>query len=113
MSALQAIYEMNILHRDLKPHNILLSHNEGSTYIQPEHMTLKVGDFGISRLQPRTNVLATRGAGTPGYMAPEVAIGQYNQKADMWSLGVMLYQFLTGKLPFNGGFVNSPDETPE
>lgn len=62
---------------------------------------LKLIDFGLSKRQSGTKKLKTI-AGTPYYMAPEVHQGQYDSKCDTWSLGVLLYVFMSGYLPFQG-----------
>lgn len=62
---------------------------------------LKLIDFGLSKRQEAGKKLKTI-AGTPYYMAPEVLDGQYDSKCDTWSLGVLLYVFMSGYLPFQG-----------
>jgi len=86
----------NIIHRDLKPQNILLNH-EGTTNPHPQDIKLKIAGFGLSRFL-QDGVLAETQCGTPLYMAPEGL--QYNSKADLWSLGAIVFQCLTGKTPF-------------
>lgn len=83
---LQHIHEQNILHRDLKTHNILLDQN---------HRRLKIGDFGISKILASKSKAHTV-VGTPCYLSPELCQGKpYNQKSDVWALGCVLYELLT------------------
>lgn len=98
--AIKALYTKGIVHRDLKPQNILLSHNNGKHYPLPSEITLKIADFGFARFL-HGGVMAATLCGSPMYMAPEVIMSlQYDAKADLWSLGTIVYQCLTGKAPF-------------
>ena len=63
--------------------------------------SVRLIDFGLSKASKSKNL--TTVAGTPYYMAPEVLEGSYGQKADLWSLGVLLYTLVSGYLPFQGG----------
>jgi tetratricopeptide (TPR) repeat protein len=94
--AVQHAHEQGILHRDLKPANVLLH-------------PAKIADFGLARRLDGTGHHTRTGAilGTPAYMAPEQAVGRREQGpgVDIWSLGVMLYECLTGRLPFQGSSV--------
>ncbi|PNY08701.1 serine/threonine kinase family protein [Trifolium pratense] len=94
-AGLQVLRDNNLIHRDLKPQNLLLSRND-------EKAVLKIADFGFARsLQPRN--LAETLCGSPLYMAPEIMqLQKYDAKADLWSVGAILYQFVTGKTPFTG-----------
>jgi len=102
-SALHAAHQRGVTHRDLKPRNIFLSRHEENGVVQ---QTAKVIDFGVSKV-PRPADKATRDLlvlGTPRYMAPEGAMGQNSQidgRSDQWSVGVILYRMLSGKLPFD------------
>lgn len=96
---LLAVFHMHskkILHRDIKTENILVT-----------EMIVKLGDFGLSKEYDGTSNLedvASTICGTPDYMAPEVSRKQrYGAKADIWSLGIVLFQLITKKLPFHGG----------
>lgn len=92
LMALELAHSKGIIHRDIKPQNILLLQN-GS---------IKVTDFGIARfLQSETQTVTDKAIGSVHYIAPEQARGDYiTDKADIYSVGVMLYEMLTGKLPF-------------
>ena len=81
----------NIIHRDLKPANILLQAGEA-----------KIGDFGKARYcDPQQAMKMTQGAGTPYYSSPENLKGEkYDNKCDLWSFGVMIYELLYGRLPW-------------
>ena len=93
-TALDRAHKHGIVHRDIKPQNIILT-NDG---------VLKVTDFGIARAS--TNETVNMGESTMGsvhYFSPEQARGSYtDEKSDIYSLGVVMYELITGKLPFNG-----------
>ncbi|XP_038152249.1 serine/threonine-protein kinase ULK1a isoform X1 [Cyprinodon tularosa] len=104
--AMKVLQSKGILHRDLKPQNILLSHPEGrkSSSI---NTSFKIADFGFAR-HLQINTMAATLCGSPMYMAPEVIMSQnYDAKADLWSIGTIVYQCLTGKAPFHA---SSPQE---
>ncbi|XP_012286167.1 serine/threonine-protein kinase ULK2 isoform X2 [Orussus abietinus] len=98
--AMKALHAKGVVHRDLKPQNILLSHTCGKACPQPHQITLKIADFGFARFL-QDGVMAATMCGSPMYMAPEVIMSlQYDAKADLWSLGTIVFQCLTGKAPF-------------
>uniref|UniRef100_A0A0N5AIB2 Protein kinase domain-containing protein n=1 Tax=Syphacia muris TaxID=451379 RepID=A0A0N5AIB2_9BILA len=98
-----ALYECNIVHRDLKPQNILVTYDPVSHGFK----SAKITDFGISRiLTEEQNQALSNIAGTFFYMAPEVGANiltttEYNYEVDMWSLGCVFYQCITGQVPFD------------
>lgn len=90
LSAFKVLAENNIMHRDIKPENILI-HNG----------ILKVADFGFCKPLEHQDGMAETMLGSPIYMAPEVLKGEaYTMKADVWSLGVVLYRMIFGFCPF-------------
>ncbi|KAH7620048.1 putative Calcium-dependent protein kinase 17 [Nannochloris sp. 'desiccata'] len=91
---LSQCHAKGLVYRDVKPENFLLLHKDelGSP--------VKATDFGLSiRHRPGEAKLKSR-SGTPAYMAPEVIEQNYDEKADIWSAGIMMYQLLTGRFPF-------------
>src|SRR5512143_3219171 len=88
LQAVDHAHQASILHRDLRPANVLIS----------ESGVVKVADFGTSRLLERSH--ATTVIGSPPYMAPEQFQGRAVLASDIYSVGVMLYQMLTGTLPY-------------
>eukprot|EP00803_Ostreobium_quekettii_P008930 evm.model.scf_1271.1 EVM.evm.TU.scf_1271.1 scf_1271:4023-7984(-) len=94
-AGLQELRRHNVVHRDLKPQNLLLSD-------QTPDAVLKIADFGFARnLQPQG--LAETLCGSPLYMAPEILRFQkYDAKADLWSVGAILYELVVGRPPFDG-----------
>ncbi|XP_065321718.1 serine/threonine-protein kinase unc-51-like isoform X2 [Gordionus sp. m RMFG-2023] len=99
-AALKALNAKGIVHRDLKPQNILLCYQIGTSKMCPHHAILKIADFGFARFL-QDGVMAATLCGSPMYMAPEVIMSlQYDAKADLWSIGTIMFQCLTGKAPF-------------
>ena len=96
MSSIEYCHNNGICHRDLKPENILYL-NAGPEKDNP----IKVIDFGLSQVISSDKKLSTK-VGTAYYVSPEILKGDYTEKCDIWSAGVILYIFLSGDPPFNG-----------
>ena len=94
--ALAYCHEKGVVHRDLKPENILLSDDT-------DDATIKLADFGLSKLYNAETEMMFTQCGTPVFVAPEVMGGTgYSMACDIWSLGVMMYIMLCGYEPFTG-----------
>ncbi|VDN04822.1 unnamed protein product [Thelazia callipaeda] len=99
-----ALYKCSIVHRDIKPQNILIKY---SAYKENLFDAAKISDFGISRiLSEEEQASLSNVAGTLYYMAPEVGANilrtsEYSHEVDMWSLGCVFYQCIMGKVPFD------------
>src|SRR5436190_18758068 len=86
------LHSHGIVHRDLKPGNIFL-----------ENGTVKVGDYGLCKfISSSQHTAQTQSVGTVHYMAPEISTGNYNKQIDIYAAGVILYEMLTGHVPFEG-----------
>ncbi len=98
-AALTEAHAHDVIHRDLKPANLFLTKDRGGG------LRVKVLDFGIAKLTEVQVALTATGVviGTPNYMAPEQALGEsIDARADIYSLGVILYEMVTGAVPFQG-----------
>ncbi len=114
LNGLEHLHQRKLIHRDLKPANVLL-----------EGLNPRIADFGLARILQHHEDSTTI-AGTPAYMAPEAWEGDRSVTVDLWSVGVMLYEMLSGRLPFSGENANAvrdrvrnglpdtlPDDLPE
>lgn len=92
--ALDYAHAQNVVHRDIKPSNIMYD---------PDTGTVKITDFGIARITDSSKTRTGTVLGTPNYMSPEQCMGKkVDGRADLFSLGVVLYQLVSGELPFKG-----------
>ena len=101
----QALHERRLMHLDVKPSNIFLNGE-----------LARVGDSGLARLQGAATSTLSFGRGTPHYMAPEILANRADRRADIYSLGVVLYELFSGELPYMPvqgiGYVLRIDDRP-
>lgn len=95
-SAIYHCHSNNIVHRDIKPDNIMIDKDLNITLI----------DFGLSKVFSKKKLLRSK-AGSPLYMAPEISQEKYSNKVDTWSFGILMYILLSARLPFSG---RTPEE---
>ena len=102
-NGLKIMRENKIIHRDLKLENILIKNKDNNKYI------IKIADYGISkRLNSLSKNYCNTNVGTLEYMAPEILKGEsYNDKCDLWSIGIIIYKLKFIKSPFNGQTENA------
>ena len=93
-SALKVLWEHNLIHRDLKPQNLLLQHDQAG------ELVIKIADFGFARYVEPSDLAETL-CGSPLYMAPEILrYEKYDAKADLWSVGAIAYEMVFGGPPY-------------
>jgi calcium-dependent protein kinase len=110
-SGLIYLHENHIIHGDLKPQNILISSIENNSEFKEKYAWIKIIDFGTAKIFKKTILKGEDIVGTLYYIAPEVFSfnsDKYDEKSDIWSVGIILYKALTKKYPFIG---NSDEET--
>ena len=101
LSGLSYLHSKNIVHRDLKLENILISEIEKDNNTNDKYFWVKIIDFGTAKIfEKNKNEKAV--VGSSYYIAPEVLHKNYNEKCDTWSIGVILYMLIVGKAPFDG-----------
>ena len=97
LAGLQYSHDRGVVHRDIKPENIMVTRSG----------EVKIADFGIARIENSSFNQASTMLGAPAYMSPEQFLGQtVDARTDLYSAGVVLYQLLTGKKPFEGGLTS-------
>jgi len=113
VSGLAHAHEQGIIHCDIKPENILIQYRQG----QP---VAKISDFGIAKVAQSMKSVSSGQTGSPAYMAPERFYKQFSPASDVYALGILLYELLTGHRPFSGtpadlmsAHLNQPVPVPE
>ena len=96
LKAVTYCHKMNIIHRDIKPENIMITNREKNGCLQ-----VKLIDFGTAKIFEKGHQ-ENKYVGSSYYMAPEIIKRKYDEKCDLWSIGVILYILLTGRPPFDG-----------
>jgi serine/threonine protein kinase len=96
LSGLEHVHDRNVIHCDLKPENILLN-------VTAQGWMAQVADFGIAHFNEKTEESGSTGnTGSPAYMAPERFYGKFSPASDLYAVGVILYELISGKRPFSG-----------
>lgn len=92
LQAVAYLHSKGVVHRNIRPGNILLT--------EPGSLNLKLIDFDFAGIKPAGENFFMKEDGNPLYEAPEVIMNNYNEKCDIWSIGVILYYLVSGTLPF-------------
>jgi serine/threonine-protein kinase len=95
LAGLDHAHSRGIIHCDIKPENILLT-------VQANGWKAHISDFGIARLKQEVSDVGMSNTGSPAYMAPERFYGQYSPSSDIYAVGILLFELLTGYRPFSG-----------
>ena len=96
LSAINYCHKMKIIHRHLKPENILISKRE-----KDDLLYVKIGGFATAKMN-KEGIIEKKIKDTSYYFAPEIITNNYDEKCDIWSIGVIMYLLLSGRLPFSG-----------
>ncbi len=109
--ALSKAHQVGVIHRDIKPENVFLCDGDGDGDGDRGEMFVKVLDFGIAKREEQTTSKTTTGqvVGTPFYMSPEQIFGErpIDARTDIWALGVVAFEALTGRRPYDGPTIGS------
>eukprot|EP01138_Halocafeteria_seosinensis_P011538 gb/GECG01011786.1/.p1 GENE.gb/GECG01011786.1/~~gb/GECG01011786.1/.p1 ORF type:complete len:496 (+),score=75.49 gb/GECG01011786.1/:1-1488(+) len=100
--AVRHCHKRKVMHRDLKPENFIFEDEDDSS-------NLKLADFGLSAYLPSQNAILSEACGSSYYMAPEMFRHRYTKAADIWSLGIILYLLLSGRVPFGMHVETEPE----
>lgn len=116
LSGLNHAHTEGIIHRDIKPENILLT-------LTPQGWVAKVSDFGVAKIEKEdqgSHNISLGDTGSPAYMAPEQFYGKYSYSSDLYAVGIILYELLSGDRPFSGspseimsGHLNQSPQIPD
>eukprot|EP00347_Sterkiella_histriomuscorum_P016008 403354852 len=98
---IKSIHDLNVIHRDFNPNNILVFKNDKKHFLNNQEFILRISDFGVSKILDPSEYFARTNVGKVNYMSPEQNNGSewgYNQKVDVFALGLTIFQMITGKV---------------